>query len=47
MARMSEIKVLIIKCLKSRLYPIGFLHRLAETKLRGLVAVTDIDGIED
>ena len=42
MAGMSEMKVLIVKCLGSRLYPIGFLPRLAETKLRGLVAVTDV-----
>jgi hypothetical protein len=45
MARMFKIKVLIVKCLKSRLYPI--LPRLAKTKLRGLVAITNINQIED
>jgi hypothetical protein len=47
MTGMSEMKVLIVNCLGSRLYPVGFLLHLAETKLRGLVAVTDVDQIED
>jgi hypothetical protein len=47
MAGMSEIKVLIVKCLESRLYPIGFLPHLAEPKLQGLIAITDVDRIED
>ena len=47
MAGMSEMKVLIIKGLGTQLYPIGFLPRPAETKLRGLIVVTDVDRIED
>ena len=47
MAGMSEIKVLIIKCLGSQLYLIGFLPLLAELKLQGLITVTDINWIED
>jgi hypothetical protein len=47
MAGMSEIQVLIVKCPGGRLYPIDFLPDLAETILRGLVAVADIDRIED
>ena len=47
MAGMSEMKVLILMGLGSRLYPIDFLPRLAETKLRGPIAVTDVDRIED
>jgi len=44
---MSEIKVLIVKCLGSRLHPIGFLPPLAEPKLRGPITITDVDRIED
>jgi hypothetical protein len=47
MAGMPEMKVLIVKGLGTRLYPIGFLPRPAETKLRGLIAVTDVDRTED
>jgi hypothetical protein len=47
MAGMSEMKVLIVKGLGTQLYPIGFLPRPAETKLRGLIAVTNVDQIED
>ena len=36
-----------MKVLGTRLYPIEFLPRLAETKLRGPIAVTDVDWIED
>jgi hypothetical protein len=44
---MSEMKVQILKGLRSRLYPIDFLPRRAKTKLRGLIAVTHVDRIED
>ncbi len=47
MARMSEMKALIVKGLGSRLYPIDFLPRPAKTKLRGLIAMTNVDRIED
>lgn len=47
MAGMSEMKVLIVKGLRTRLYPIGFLPRPAKTKLRGLIIMTDIDRTED
>ena len=40
-------KVLVVKGLGSRLYPIDFLPRPAETKLRGLIAVTDVGRVED
>jgi hypothetical protein len=46
-AGMSEMKVLILKGLGSQLYLIGFLPRLAEIKLRGLIVMTDIDRIKD
>jgi hypothetical protein len=40
-------KVLIVKGLRTRLYPIGFLLRPAKTKLRGLIIITDINRTED
>lgn len=47
MAEMSGMKVLIVKGFGTRLYPISFLPRPAEIKLRDLIAVTDVDRIED
>ena len=44
---MSKMEVLIVKGLRSRLYPIDFLPRPAKIKIRRLVTVTDIDQIED
>lgn len=44
MAGMFE---MIVEALGSRLYLMGFLPRPAEIKLRDLIAVTDIDRIED
>lgn len=43
MAGMSQIKVLILKGLGSRLCPIDFLPYLAVIKLRGLIVVNNVD----
>jgi hypothetical protein len=47
MAGMSEIKVLNINGLRTRLYLIGFLPCPAETKLQGLITMTNVNQIED
>jgi hypothetical protein len=39
-------KVLVVKGLGTRLYPIDFLP-LAEIKLRGPITVTNVDWVED
>lgn len=39
--------MLIVEGLESQLYPIDFLPRPTKTKLRGLIAIADVNHIED
>ena len=38
---------MVVEALRRRLYPISFLLRSAKTKLRGPIAVTNVDWMED